>query len=736
MSRQGAPPSHHPFAPRGASHSHGGPYGHYTGSTGCEHPPSFPRSLSPAVHTVSHLGAEPHSEPTTHVLLDGEIGAFSGISRHGGFPTPTHKGVYSSSLRSRRRHPNPASFGFGGFPGVKDLHGVRLREISVPDSLPNVTLSTNRLYINTFFFDNSSNMNLCFQNFVTEIPVNNYLNAPHLLSAVENALGFLRYHAEDKGLEEDHGSNIEYDTFEENNFIHPPMHFTTSYDVIRNRVAIGSYGKVDTRFKKFDQDDTEIYHYVGGTILEDISLSGIVLPSFTVRAEPTTSRGFTEKISNVKIVDVSYTDAIKDDNTVSTTFRFLEFSVAPGLHNLAVGDRVKLLDVSIAGTTAAVDSTSVRHVAYVRKGKGAKDSDVLRLYLYTNATGPVVDTTVELGDNPRISILDKGLNNVAPMLGFRHHTRLGLGCKIRNVVEEEFPFTADNACVSRGSVELTRNDVTSGSSQTYLTFKSVAQPLFPPQTHDKGKDKTPATATFQYDNVENRSYDLGVLDTSCGAALYVNNVFDQGLAQNNFPVARDVSIKEINNTTVPDNNELRSANCIRVKRATSEWTDDFSSLTYLTTSFENLVYPTAYWGWKKEAVDVSFYNGISNWDVTFGTANLSMSHLNQYALVRLVRNGEQLGNIVTPQSRRTGKKYLAKLHFRRGIEGETGRLTTISTGGVHVFKSPVREDSVSTTGGDDSPDELYTIELVDQHENLLEVNGEEWDFALEFLSFV
>ena len=171
--------------------------------TGCEQPPAFYQALSPAVTSVPNPGVQ---EPVSNVLLDGEIGTFP-ITRHGGFPTPTIKATYSSSPALAHAPPRPAEFGFGPVPGVQRLHAVRLREISIPDNLPNVSAGTNdRLYINTMAADLS--FNLLYQNFVCRVPASNYVSLPILLAEVDNALTTMRYYEPGKGLEAHHGGSI------------------------------------------------------------------------------------------------------------------------------------------------------------------------------------------------------------------------------------------------------------------------------------------------------------------------------------------------------------------------------------------------------------------------------------------------------------------------------------------------------------------------------------------------
>lgn len=683
--------------------------------TGCEEPPAFHQSLSPAAMSVRNPGVH---EPIEDVILDGEVGNFQ-ITRQGGFPTPTIKAVVSSALRTRSRHPDPAEFGFGTCPGVKNLHALRLREISIPDNLPNVSRHNNRLYINTVFFDDDYDM--IFQNFVTEVPISNYLNVNHLLASVDNAIEYLRYHPAREGLEENHADQhaewgVKYSK------IRPPLSLSTTFDEKRSRVGIASFGKTTARFVK---DIFEISYMESG-IVYDVSFANVKFPTHTIRAEETTSPGSTEKISNVKIVDVSIADAVRPGFPTGSgdpkRLRFLEFEVPPGRHNLAVGDRVMIHDVSFV---LSFTPPEMWHVAYVRKG-ALKSNDVLRVYLYTASTGAAASTAVELGANPRIEILDLAQNNIGPMLGFRHHTRLGLGADLVNGGHN--PFLTDVACVSPGAVELSH--VHGGSKA--LTFKTTSQPLFPPQTYGKSKNNDVSMSqVFESENVEDRASNLNTLDNSFGACLLVVNG-DTGSSHD--LKAAEFFVPGIHSTDT----ELISSNVLRVPESALQF--NLNTVLADTTSaageLASHVYPQSFWGWKRKPEDAGVHRNMSNWAVTFGTAALNMSHLNQYVLVRVTRNGEQLGSIVTPQSRRTGNRYLAKLHFLRSLDGGTGRLFTTASGGLHVFQNPVREDSLTTSPDDGTPpDETYTIELLDQNERRLDISGDEWDFVMEYISF-
>lgn len=715
------PPHGRPIGPHGQPIGpHGQPIGPHGRPidymTGCEEPPAFHQSLSPAAMSVNNPGI---FEPVEDVILDGDVGKFQ-ITRHGGFPTPTIKAVISSALRTRSRHPDPAEFGFGPCPGIKNLHALRLREISIPDSLPNVSRHNNRLYINTFFFDND--YNLIFQNFVTEVPISNYLNVNHLLASVDNALDLLRFHPPGEGLEENHADqHAEWGP--QYSQVRPPLSLSTTFDQKRSRVGIAAFGSVNARFVK----DTKNISYMDGGSLTDVSVADIKTPTHTVRAEQTTSPGSTEKISNVHIVDVSATKAIDSAITTVSHLRFLEFQVSPGRHNLAVGDRVTVHDISLAdtlgGTGLKLTNPEMFHVAYVRKG-GLNNNDVIRTYLYTDPSG-VESTVVELGANPRIVIQDLAENNIGPLLGFRHHTRLGLGVDL--VDGEHDPFLNDEACVTPGAVELSR--IVGGDKA--LTFKSTSQPLFPPQIYAKSKniDGNTVSQTFESADVD-RKGDLARLDPSFGASLLIVNGDRTG---GHDLKAAEFFVPGIHNNST----ELISSNVLRIPEIGSfKLNDVLADASTATADNDSHVYPQSWWGWKKDPGSTTVRQNMSSWAVTFGTAMINMSHLNQYVLVRVTRHGEQLGSIVTPQSRRTGYKYLAKLHFLRSLDGGTGRLFTTATGGLHVFSNPVREDALTTSPDDGTPpDETYTIELLDQNERRLDVSGDDWDFVLEFISF-
>lgn len=710
---QTRPPNMHlpqapPTGPHGQSVYH---------MTGCEHLPSFTPSLSPAVMSINKPGVLNTDPITEDVILDGDVGKFQ-ITRHGGFPTPTIKAVISSALRTRSRHPDPAEFGFGTCPGVKNLHALRLREISIPDSLPNVSRYNNRLYINTFFFD--GDYNLVFQNFVTEVPVSNYLNVNHLLASIDNALDFLRYHPAGEGLEENHADqHAEWGS--KYSQVRPPLSLSTTFDQKRNRVGIAAFGKLASRFEK----DTTKISYLDGTTLTDVSVADIKFPTHTVRAEQTTSPGATEKISNVHIVDVSATKAIDSNIAGVSHLRFLEFEVSPGRHNLAVGDRVTIHDVSLADPipSLALTTPEMFHVAYLRKG-GLNNNDVIRTYLYTDTSTSVESTVVELGANPRIVIQDLAENNIGPLLGFRCHTRLGLGVDLEGGHD---PFLNDEACVTPGAVELSRTD---GGTKA-LTFKSTLQPLFPPQTYAKSKNSVIASSqTFLSDNVEDRSGNLAMIDASFGASVLVVNGDTTGT---HALKAAEFFVPGVDSVST----ELISSNVLRVPQSGSlDLNTVLADTSTAIADKDSHVYPQSWWGWKKDPESTTVRPNMSSWAVTFGTAMVNMSHLNQYVLVRVTRNGQQLGSIVTPQSRRTGHKYLAKLHFLRNLDGGTGRLFATATGGLHVFPNPVREDALTTSPNDGTPpDEMYTVELLDQTERRLDVSGDDWDFVLEYICF-
>lgn len=697
--------------------------------TGCEQPPAFYQALSPAVTSVTNPGV---TEPVSNVLLDGEIGTFP-ITRHGGFPTPTIKATYSSVLRSRTRHPDPAEFGFGPVPGVQRLHAVRLREISIPDNLPNVRAGTNdRLYINTMAADMS--FNLLYQNFVCRVPTSNYLSLPILLAEVDNALSTMRYYEPGKGLEADHGDATSW--LEHHAYVRPLRELTTVFDEKSSIVGIASYGKRDD-----NRSNVGAYFYnADGTTSDeyDTALEGHMnFVSHTVRAEETTSRQGEEVISDLTLVDVSVNDAFDISAAISNySLRFLEFKVNPGQHNLAVGDRVEIHDVSLADVSAGLASTSglagTKYVSYVLRGQGSSTlKDTLRVYLYTKHDAGYQSTDISLGASPKIVILDKCEANIGPMLGFRHHTRLGIGCKVRG--GEHLPIVADEACVTRGVLKSDRTPAT-----TNIQFKAIASPLLPPQTYDKSRfeDESNSDNRFKFDYTTSvgRQIDLQNLQEDDGASLLVLN----GAAPESF---RGDDYK-VNSAVFGLNGldtlgKIRSPNHIVVDVG-GLVVDSIDDILSNTVTNEIHVYPEAYWGWQSQLGRVEdTVRGTSDWALTFGLAAASLSRLNQFAFVRLTRNGQQLGNIVCPQGRRTGNTYFAKVHFDRLVDGGMGRTLVTATGGVHVFPQPVREVGL---GGSDldphsAPSELYVIELFNQNEQRLNVRGHEWDLILEFVNF-
>lgn len=659
--------------------------------TGCEEPPGFYDMLSPAATSVPYPGSA--DLQTTEVLLDGEVGSFA-ISPKGGFPQTTIKGVYSSALRNKRVFPTTSQFGIPAPQGLNKLHAIRLRHLTVPDNLPNVSPETqNRIYINTMHL--LDDFELRYNNFVCEVPRGNYFDITHLLSEVDTALDNLRYNPPTG------------QTFDSSlhRFIVPRQQFVTVVDTDQNRVAIKNLGttSLNKRSVVYASDSSFSYVKKDNTIANiDVSTATVFESTFTVRAEETPISMLKQPISGVKQVYVDSSLAFPGITNVTSSsaryLRFVEFQVKSGGHNLAVGDRVELNGVDISGGT-----TDHLHIAYVKRG--TDQMDTLRIYVETD-TSKTETITVSSNENDLfITILDRCEKNLAPLLGFRHHTRLGFGCDVSSAGVDQ-PIFVDEACVIRGGV---RTLMDSSLINRDVVFTATHSPLFAIQTYTNSKLKITNILRERDDSNDlDRISNFNVYD---GSFSYTSVLYVQGNSIHGFTKKIDGS-----------DYSFSGSNSMRIDAADSSGGDNHPQQNYdhAILSYKNIQEDTSFGSFLK----------LSNHGITFGTAMANMSHLNHFAYIHLVHNGEQLGSIQSPQNN-SGRIYFAKIVLDRAAAGATSRIYNIPGNAIHVFNNPKRE----VLHGNEEDSSAYVVTVYDQLERVMNLNGEEWDFVLEFVSY-